>query len=401
MKRNLKLVAGASAASLMVLSSLGQETPSTKSGGTEIVQERSSNAMRGVRLGRVEKASDLIGMEVQNYEGEKLGKVDDLAVDLETGRIVQVLMSTGGFLGMYAMLVPVPPGALQQDAARNVLHLKADKAKLKAAPWYGMSEWVDLGQSNQVAEIYRYHGQQPYFTAAYQPALGPDPTARLGYVQRTTKLLGVTVKNVQKEKLGKVENVMMDLSAGRVVAVILKSGGSFGVGEALCAVPPAAFQFNSEQKYLQLDASIEELGNSPHFKAKEWPSFGNPTYVGGVYRAYRVEPYFTTDGTTEVDGTARFIRDRDVPTPTAMDQGDSKADVATTAQIRKGIDAEKGISASARNVKVATNKGQVTLRGPVTTAEEKRIIGEIASRVAPSQNVDNQLEVKDTASSSK
>jgi len=400
MKRKMQFITSASAASIMAFSALAQETPIAKTGGTEIAQERSTNAMRGVRLGRVEKASDLIGMEVQNYEGQKLGKVDDLAVDLETGRIVQVILSTGGFLGVSVMLVPVPPGALHQDAAKKVIHLKADKAKLQAAPWYGMSKWADLGQSNQVAEIYRYHGQQPYFTAAYQPALGPDPTARLGYVQRTTKLMGASVKNVQKETLGKVENVMVDLSAGRVVAVILNSGGSFGVGEALCAVPSAAFQFNSEQKYLQLDASREELGNAPHFKAKEWPSFGNPTYVGGVYRAYRIEPYFTTGGTSEVDGTARFVRDRDVPTPAAMDQGNSKADVATTAQIRKEIYAEKGMSANARNVKVSTNKSRVNLRGPVNTAEEKRIIGEIAGRVARSQNVDNQLEVKLTTSSS-
>ena len=94
--------------------------------------------------------------------------------------------------------------------------------------------------------------------------------------------MGASVKNVQKETLGKVENVMVDLSAGRVVAVILKSGGSFGMGEALCAVPPEAFQFNSEQKYLQLEDSKEELVNAPHFNDKQWPSFSDPSYVGAV-----------------------------------------------------------------------------------------------------------------------
>jgi sporulation protein YlmC with PRC-barrel domain len=392
MKRNLKFITSASAASLVAFAAVAQGIPNAKTGGTEITQERSTSAMRGVRLGRVEKASDLIGMGVQNYEGVKLGKVDDIAVDLETGRIVQVILSTGGFLGLSVMLVPVPPGALHQDAAMKVLNLKADLAKLRAAPWYGMSSWANLGQSNQVAEIYRYHGQQPYFAAARQPEQGPDPTARLGYVQRTTKIMGVSVKNVQKETLGKVENVMMDFSEGRVVAVILKSSGSLGVGEVLCPVPSAAFQFNSEQKYLQLDTSKTELGNTPHFKDNEWPSFSDASYVGGVYRAHRIEPYFTTDMTAAV---------RNDLTSTPMDQGNSRADVATTAQIRKGIDAEKGMSANARNVKVATNKGQVILRGPVNTADEKRIICEIAGRVARSQNVDNQLEVKLTTSSRK
>jgi osmotically-inducible protein OsmY len=50
-------------------------------------------------------------------------------------------------------------------------------------------------------------------------------------------------------------------------------------------------------------------------------------------------------------------------------------------------------------VKIITIDDWVTLRGPVDTAEEKRLIGEIADRIARSENVDNQLEVKFTASS--
>src|ERR1700730_10063516 len=65
----------------------------------------------------------------------------------------------------------------------------------------------------------------------------------------------------------------------------------------------------------------------------------------------------------------------------------------------KEIIADKGMSVNARNVKIITNNGQVTLRGPVKTAEEKRLIGEIANRIARSENVDNQLEVQLTTSS--
>ena len=57
------------------------------------------------------------------------------------------------------------------------------------------------------------------------------------------------------------------------------------------------------------------------------------------------------------------------------------------------------MSVNAKNVKIITKDGQVTLRGPVNTAEEKRLIGEIADRIARSGNVDNQLEVKLTTSS--
>lgn len=81
-------------------------------------------------------------------------------------------------------------------------------------------------------------------------------------------------------------------------------------------------------------------------------------------------------------------------TLTPLDQGNSQADMDTTAQIRKEVIAGKGMSVNAKNVKIITNRGQVTLRGPVNTAEEKRLIGDIAIRIALLENVDNQLEVK-------
>jgi sporulation protein YlmC with PRC-barrel domain len=399
MKRKLQIISSASAASLMAVTALAQETPNAKTGGTEITQERSTRAMRAERLGRAEKASDLIGMEVKNYQGEKLGKVDDLAVDLETGRIVQVILSAGGFLGIGDTLVAVPPGALHRDATEKVVHLNADKEKLKAAPKFEMSKWAACCESNHVAEAYRYYGEEPYFATMHHASPAANSATRLGYVQKASKVMDLSVKNLQDEKLGKVENLMVDLSAGRIVAVIVSSGGFLGMGDELSAVPPTALRLNPDRDALQLDTTKEALSKAPHFKANEWPELGNPVYADGVYRAYRVEPYFTTNVTTEPDNTARNVRDRNNRTLTPLDQGNSTADRDRTAQIRKEILAGKGMSMNAKNVKIITVDGQVTLRGPVNTAEEKRLIGAIADKIARSENVDNQLEVNLTTSS--
>jgi sporulation protein YlmC with PRC-barrel domain len=393
MKRKLQIISGASAASILTLTALAQETPNAKTGGTEITQERSTRAMRAERLGRAEKASDLIGMEVKNYQGEKLGKVDDLAVDLETGRIVQVILSTGGFLGIGDTQVAVPPGALHRDATDKVVHLNADKEKLKAAPKFEMSKWAVCCESNHVAEAYRYYGEEPYFATMYQAPSVTNSLAGLGYVQKASKVMDLSVKNLQDEKLGKVENLVVDLSAGRIVAVIVSSGGFLGMGDELSAVPPTALRMNADRDALQLDTTKEALSSAPHFKANQWPEVGSPAYADGVYRAYQVEPYFTTNVIAQPDNTARNVRDRGDRTLTPLDQGNSVADRDTTAQIRKEILAGKGMSVNARNVKIITIDGQVTLRGPVNTAEEKRRIGAIADKVAKSGNVDNQLEV--------
>ena len=464
MKRKLQIITSASAASLLAFSALAQETFNPRTAETASPRQHLTQ-VRSERLNGVARATDIIGMTVKNYQNERLGKVEDLAVDVESGRIVQVILSTGGFLGMGYTLTAVPPGALRHDAANKVLQLNASKEKLAAALRFDSSKWDKDTQSNRVIEVYGYYGEQPYFVADNEgyrnPSLegtvastlprnmdgsintegartldkannveiagnletannwlstrNPDGTwtreyysnerrannawSRLGYVQKASRLMGTPVKNLQDENLGRVENLMVDLSAGRIVAVIISSGGYIGPGDELSAVPPTALQFNAQHDTLQLDASREMLASSPRFKASQWPDFSQPGYAGGVYHAYNVVPYFSTTATTDADNTGRIVRDRDNRTLTTLDQGNSQADVNTTARIRREIIAGKNMSVNARNVTITTLDGRVTLRGPVNTAEEKRLIGVIADRIAHFGNVDNQLEVQFTTSS--
>jgi len=208
--------------------------------------------------------------------------------------------------------------------------------------------------------------------------------------------MGATVTNLQAENLGKVENFTVDLPAGRIVAVIISSGGFIGIDNELSAVPPTALRFDVDNNTFQLDASKETLASSPHFQTGEWPDLNQADYVDSVYRPYHVEPYFTTDAAPGVDNTRQNVRDRDSRTLTPLDQGNSQADVDITARIRQEIMADSDMTTDARNVKIITQNGHVTLRGPVNTADEKKRIAEIANRVASAGNVDNQLEMSTT-----
>ena len=102
----------------------------------------------------------------------------------------------------------------------------------------------------------------------------------------------------------------------------------------------------------------------------------------------------SANSTTKPDNTARNMRDRDAKTLTPFDQGNSKSDIDTTARIRRELVDLEGLSINAQNVKIITNEGRVTLRGPVDSADEKRIIGEIATGIATPERTDNQLEVR-------
>src|ERR1041384_1223027 len=161
----------ATAASVLALSALAQNTTITQ---TESSSTRHQRVRTPDRLNDAAKASDVIGMTVENYQNEKLGKVDDLALDVESGRIVQVILSIGGFIGIGDTLTAVPPGALHHDVSEKVLHLDADKGKLKAAPKFEMSKWAEDCDCDHLTEVYRHYGQEPAFRFVHKGDLNQD-----------------------------------------------------------------------------------------------------------------------------------------------------------------------------------------------------------------------------------
>jgi hyperosmotically inducible protein len=99
--------------------------------------------------------------------------------------------------------------------------------------------------------------------------------------------------------------------------------------------------------------------------------------------------------TTDADNSARNVRDRNAATLTPGDQGSSPADLEVTQKIRKALVIEAtGYSTTAKNIKIITTNGKVTLRGPVKTDAEKSGIVMIAKGVAGEGNVEDQLEVE-------
>ena len=97
---------------------------------------------------------------------------------------------------------------------------------------------------------------------------------------------------------------------------------------------------------------------------------------------------------TPADNTKLNERDRNANEPTADRQKDNRSDREITQQVRKAIVKDKSLSTYAHNVKVITQNGMVTLKGPVRSEEEKKAIEAKAAEVAGQDKVTNQLDVK-------
>ncbi len=106
-------------------------------------------------------------------------------------------------------------------------------------------------------------------------------------------------------------------------------------------------------------------------------------------------PAPSTSSTTPpaADNTAVNERDRDTQAKTPIDQNENETDIGITADIRKKVIAQENFSIDARNIKIITADGKVTLRGPVKTQQERDTIEQIALDIAGKEKVDNQIEV--------
>lgn len=107
-------------------------------------------------------------------------------------------------------------------------------------------------------------------------------------------------------------------------------------------------------------------------------------YPGGTNAASSREP----------DNTGKNVRDRGTNALTSGDQGASESDREITRGIRKAIVGKEEFSTTAKNIKIITTDGKVTLRGPVNSEEERKSIAATAQSIPGVSSVDNQLEVK-------
>ena len=94
------------------------------------------------------------------------------------------------------------------------------------------------------------------------------------------------------------------------------------------------------------------------------------------------------------DNTATNERDRSGETQTSGDQSNSSTDLKITQAIRQALMKDSELSTTAKNIKIITDNGQVTLRGPVKNAQEKAKIDQLAKSAAGGAKIDDQLDVK-------
>lgn len=101
-----------------------------------------------------------------------------------------------------------------------------------------------------------------------------------------TTIAGDDVCNLKDEKLGTIQDIMLDIPSGTIRYAVLSSGGFLGMGDRLFAVPWGALKLDSEHKRFTLDVDVERLKSAPGFNKDEWPNMADSAWSSSIDSYY-------------------------------------------------------------------------------------------------------------------
>jgi len=134
--------------------------------------------VRGVR------ASKLLDQNLVTTGKDKIGDIEELAIDPRNARISYVVVSSGGFLGMGDKMHAIPWAAVKatpgtgKDAPEDLM-VDVTKERLQKSPEFKKEEWVRMSEPAWMNELYTYYGVSPYWS-------GKDMGGRSGMRQDST-----------------------------------------------------------------------------------------------------------------------------------------------------------------------------------------------------------------------
>lgn len=258
----------------------------------------------------------LMDYTVQNSQGENLGEIEDLMVDVTNEEVRYAVLSFGGFLDIGEKLFAIPVSALTIDHQNEVVLFDVDEETLQNAPGFDTNNWPDTAAPEWDAPYRDYwqdralqssdaEGSLQDEDVAQGDATSPEGTTQdedvaqgdtgtegiaedelmAAGVVRASEMLGYNIENAAGDDVGEIEDVVVDLNSARVLYAVLSFGGFADLGENFYAVPLRTLTFNHENEAFVLDVDETMLQNAPSFSMDDWPNNINPN-LGEEAREY-------------------------------------------------------------------------------------------------------------------
>ena len=155
---------------------MAQDTTSGTTSGTVAGALSGSAASEGAKIAgtkhlddhsgpgpEIMAASSFEGETVVNRQGETVGEIEEIMLDVRSGRVAYAVMSVGGFLGLGEKYFAIPWRAFTMDTDRKQFILDVDKARLESAPGFDKAHWPSMADETWATRIHEYYSTRPYW----------------------------------------------------------------------------------------------------------------------------------------------------------------------------------------------------------------------------------------------
>lgn len=119
-----------------------------------------------------------------------------------------------------------------------------------------------------------------------------DTTDPSGYLIAAKQVQNATVYSAALDKLGSLEDVMIDKATGRIAYAVLSYGGFLGIGERFYPLPWEKLTYNTEVGGYVVDIDRDVLEGAPSYTDQAAAEWNDETWRRGVYTYYGVPPFW-------------------------------------------------------------------------------------------------------------
>lgn len=328
-------------------------------------------------------ARDIIGKDVRSLMGDDLGEVKDLVVSPNSGKIVYVLVGTGGVLGIGEQIRAVPFAAFTlktSTSSNGALVLDVSKLRWEDAPLQRESEIDALAIEERGRGVFDYYGQN---WRREMEQIGADVAGQSHRPMRVSALIGNEIRNAG-QNVGKIEDVIIDLSSHRASA-LLDADDDYVHSKEKFLINFNQILSSPDRK--DLFATILTRKDFEHAKPARGDWWGVSSGYPYVWTGYN---YAHGAGYTAVSSgagnTAEMHRDPKME--------DHKIPLV---EVRQALDHDSSLSNAARKIVLVEDGRRLVIGGTVLTRELKEKIASRVEELAKGWNVDDELTVKSTA----
>jgi sporulation protein YlmC with PRC-barrel domain len=222
-----------------------------------------SQARDDVRL------SEVLGMEVRDRSGDKLGQVKDMVLDLNENRLHYVVVQPEGSDQLFAL----PTRAFESDPRSQRLIVDAARSDFEQARGFQAGDrWPGMADAEYWNRIHRQFGGQMALDHGRQQAL-----------RRASELLRTDIVDRSGDHVGEIRDVVVNLNNGEVHYTVLSFDDQRMPGR-LAALPFGVLEPAYGRDALMLNMSPEQVAQAPSFSEDRWPDLADPGFRDTVAR---------------------------------------------------------------------------------------------------------------------